>query len=313
MKLRLFLAAVFSATLLLTLRAELLIYEGFDPADSSADLQSGQFAGATSQGFAADSGWQVLGRDDFTAEFLGDGLSMQGLDSKGGAARIGVGGAGQGAVNVFRRSGVSVAPGGTIYGSFLFQNDQSESRFLTSLGIETGEELPDGEGNVGTAHQLTDNDSAMLLSLAPDSFARDEEGVPGRATQGIKVGKYATPGSKDMVQAEYELANGETYLVVWSVTNTAGGSGTGSQQQVVMWILSPDNLKAIRTAGEASESSVDSNSLVRLVSTKGLRAGLTDTDYINLMASIAGGHKRSSSVYDEIRIGTDLPSVLPAP
>lgn len=297
----------------LTLRAELLIYEGFDPAESNADLQAGQLAGATSKGFAAGSKWEVLGKEDFIAEFSSDGLSMQGLASKGGAVRIGVGGAGQGGGNVFRRSGTSVAPGSTIYGSFLFQNDQTESRYLTALGIETGEELPDEKGDIKPAHQVADNDTAMVLTLSPDSFARDEEGVPGRATQGIKVGKYPTPGSKDIAGAEHELSNGETYLVVWSVTNTAAGGAPASQQQVVMWILSQDNLNAIRAGGEASESAVDSNNLVRVVSSKGLQAGLTDSDYLNLLAGIAGGHKRSSSIYDEIRIGSEMPSVLPAP
>jgi hypothetical protein len=297
----------------LNLRAELLVYEGFDPADSSADIQAGQLAGATSKGFAADSKWEVLGSDDFLAEFTSDGLAMPGLASVGGAAKIGVGGAGQAMVNAFRKSGVSVAPGSTIYGSFLFQNDQAESRYLTFLGVDTGEELPGDKGNTREAHRLSDNDTAMVLCLSPDSFARDEEGVPGRSTQGIKVGKYPTFGSKDMAGADYELANGETYLVVWSVTNTAGSGAPASQQQVVMWILSADNLKAIRDAGEASEMAVDSNSLVRLVVPNGLRARLLDSDFINLSASLAGGHKRSMSTYDEIRIGSDMASVLPVP
>jgi hypothetical protein len=313
MKIPHLLSLAVAVSLPLTLRAELLVYEGFDPADSSADLQSGQLAGATSKGFAADSKWEVLGSDDFIAEFSSDGLAMPGLASVGGAARIGVGGAGQAMVNAFRKSGLSVAPGSTIYGSFLFQNDQSESRYLTFLGVDTGEELPGEKGNTREAHRLADNDTAMVLCLSPDSFARDEEGVPGRSTQGIKVGKYPTFGSKDMAGADYELANGETYLVVWSVTNTADGGSPASQQQVVMWILSADNLKAIRDAGEASETAVDSNNLVRMVAPGGLRARLLDSDFINLSASLAGGHKRSTSVYDEIRIGSDMASVLPAP
>jgi methylmalonyl-CoA mutase len=58
-----------------------------------------------------------------------------------------------------------------------------------------------------------------------------------------------------------------------------------------MWILSADNLKAIRAAGEATETAVDSNSLVRMVAPSGLRARLLDSDFLNLSASLAGGHK----------------------
>ena len=297
------------------LRAELLVYEGFDPADPAAVLAAGQLAGASSKGFAADSKWAVAGSDDYTADFTGDGLTMQGLAATGGAVNLGIGGSSKLAgVNLYRPSGVSVPAGGTFYGSFLFRNDQTESRYLTFLGVETGEDLPDDKGAVRGAHRVADNDVAMLFTISPDSFARDEEGVPGRATQGIKVGKYATHGSKDMAQAEQPLDNGETYLVVWRVANAAGPeNAAGGAQQAAMWILSEDNLQAIRAAGEPTEQALDANNVARLAVDKGLRARLLDSDFINLGATIGGGNKQSSSVYDEIRIGTDLASVLPAP
>lgn len=297
------------------LQAELLVYEGFDPADPGAGLGSGQLAGATSKGFAADSAWDVAGGDDYTAEFTTDGLAMDGLASTGGAVQIGVGGSSRsGGVNVFRQSGVSVPPGGTIFGSFLFQNNQAESRYLTSFKLETGEDLADEKGDLRGAHRIADNDAAALVAISPDSFARDEEGVPGRATQGIKVGKYASHGSKEMAQSEYDLPNGETFLVVWSIANTAGSeAAAGGGQQVVMWILSQDNLAALRGGGEATQEAVDANHLVRVVVDKGLRGRLLDTDFINLGATIAGGNKQSSSIYDELRVGTDMASVLPAP
>lgn len=298
-----------------SLRAELLVYEGFDPADPGLSLSSGQLAGATSRGFATGSFWEVAGNDDYNADFSSDGLSMEGLATVGGSVQVGVGGTSRtGAVNVYRGSGVSVPPGGTIYGSFLFQNNQVLSRYLTSLILETGEDLPDDKGNTRGAHRVADNDAAVLVAFSPDSFARDEEGEPGRATQGIKIAKYPAHGSKEMAQTDYDLPNGETFLVVWSIANTAGAeSAQGGGQQAVMWILSPDNLRAIRAAGEATQETVDNNHLVRVVVDKGLRGRLLDTDFINIAATIAGGAKPSSSVYDEIRIGTDVASVLPAP
>jgi hypothetical protein len=240
---------------------------------------------------------------------------MDGLATSGGAVRVGVGGSSKASgVNVYRQSGSSVPPGGTIYGSFLFQNNQAESRYLTSFGLETGEDLPDDKGASRGAHRVSDNDAAMLLAVSPDSFARDEEGVPGRATQGVKVGKYPSYGSKEMAQADYDLPNGETFLVVWSIANAAGSEAAqGGGQQVVMWILSQDNLNAVRAAGDATPEAVDANHLVRVVVDKGLRGRLLDTDFLNLGATIAGGSKQSSSMYDELRIGTDMASVLPAP
>lgn len=299
----------------LSLQAELLVYEGFDPSDPGFSLGSGQLAGATSKGFAADSKWEVTGNDDFTADFSSDGLTMEGLAATGGSMSVGVGGSSRtGGVNVYRRSGVSVPPGSTIYGSFLFQNNQVLSRYLTSLCLETGEDIPDDKGNSRGAHRVADNDGAVLVAFSPDSFARDEEGVPGRATQGIKVGKYATHGSKEMAQSDYDLPNAETFLVVWSIANTAGTEAAqGGGQQAVMWILSQANLQAIRAAGEATQEAVDGNNLVRVVVDKGLRGRLLDTDFVNIAATIAGGAKASSSIYDEIRIGTDMASVLPAP
>ncbi len=304
-----------AAALPFPLQAELLVYEGFDPSDPGLSLDSGQLAGATSKGFAADSTWEVAANDDYTAEFTSDGLTMEGLATSGGAVRVGVGGSSKtSGVNVYRPSGASAAPGSTIFGSFLFQNNQAESRYLTSFGLETGEDLPDDKGASRGAHRVADNDAAMLLAISPDSFARDEEGVPGRTTQGIKVGKYPSHGSKEMAQADYDLPNGETFLVVWSIANVAGSEAAqGGGQQVVMWILSPDNLKAIRAAGDATQEAVDANHLVRVVVDKGLRGRLLDTDFLNLGATIAGGSKQSSSIYDELRIGTDMVSVLPAP
>ena len=304
-----------AAALPFPLQAELLVYEGFDPSDPGLSLESGQLAGATSKGFAADSTWEVAANDDYTAEFTSDGLTMEGLATSGGAVRVGVGGSSKtSGVNVYRPSGASAAPGSTIFGSFLFQNNQAESRYLTSFGLETGEDLPDDKGASRGAHRVADNDAAMLLAISPDSFARDEEGVPGRTTQGIKVGKYPSYGSKEMAQADYDLPNGETFLVVWSIANVAGSEAAqGGGQQVVMWILSPDNLKAIRAAGDATQEAVDANHLVRVVVDKGLRGRLLDTDFLNLGATIAGGSKQSSSIYDELRIGTDMVSVLPAP
>ena len=304
-----------AAALPFPLQAELLVYEGFDPSDPGLSLDSGQLAGATSKGFDADSAWEVAANDDYTAEFTSDGLTMEGLATSGGAVRVGVGGSSKtSGVNVYRPSGASAPPGSTIFGSFLFQNNQAESRYLTSFGLETGEDLPDDKGASRGAHRVADNDAAMLLAISPDSFARDEEGVPGRATQGIKVGKYPSHGSKEMAQADYDLPNGETFLVVWSIANVAGSEAAqGGGQQVVMWILSPDNLKAIRAAGDATQEAVDANHLVRVVVDKGLRGRLLDTDFLNLGATIAGGSKQSSSIYDELRIGTDMASVLPAP
>ena len=309
------LSFLLAAALPFTLQAEVLVYEGFDPSDPGVSLDSGQLAGATSKGFVADSTWEVAGNDDYTAEFTADGLTMEGLASAGGAVRVGVGGSSKtSGVNVYRPSGASAAPGSTIFGSFLFQNNQAESRYLTSFGLETGEDLPDDKGTSRGAHRIADNDAAMLVAISPDSFARDEEGVPGRATQGIKVGKYPSHGSKEMAQAEYDLPNGETFLVVWSIANAAGSEAAqGGGQQVVMWILSQDNLNAIRAAGDATQEAVDANHLVRVVVDKGLRGRLLDTDFLNLGATIAGGSKQSSSVYDELRIGTDMASVLPAP
>ena len=295
-------------------RAELLVYEGFDPSDPGISLASGQLAGATSKGFAAESKWAATGNEDYSADFSSDGLAMDGLASKGGSVRVGLGGTSATAgVNVYRQSGVSVPPGSTIYGSFLFQNTQDLSRYLTSLCLETGEDLPDDKGNQRGAHRIADNDAATLVALSPDSFARDEEGVPGRTTQGIKVGKSAAHGSKEMAQADVELPNGETFLVVWSIANTAGTEAAqGGGQQVVMWILSADNMKAVRAAG-ATQEAVDGNNLVRVVVDKGVRGRLLDTDFLNIAATVAGGKKACSSIYDELRIGTDMPSVLPAP
>lgn len=304
--------ALFSVSL--PLRAELLVYEGFDPADPGQSLESGGLAGASSKGFAADSKWAVVGQDDYSAEFTSDGLNMEGLASTGGAVRVGVGGTSKTAgVNVYRQSGAEIPPGSTVFGSFLFQNNQAESRYLTFFGVETGEELPDDKGASRGLHSVFDNDAAMLFTISPDSFARDEEGVPGRTTQGVKVGKSASFGSKEMGQADYELPNGDTFLVVWSVTNTAGGQAPQGGQQVAMWVLSQDNLKAIRAAGEPSQESVDANNVVRVVVDKGMRARLANGDFLTLAATIAGGSKPGSSLYDEIRVGTDMASVLPAP
>jgi len=315
MKLRIIPALVLSAVASFPARAELLVYEGFDPADPGPGLQAGEIAGATSKGFAAGSKWGVVGNDDYTADFEGEGLKMDGLASTGGAVRLGVGGSSKlCGVNVSRQSGVSVPAGGTMFGSFLFQNNQTESRYLTFFGVETGEDLPDDKGSSFGAHRVADNSVAMLFTVSPDSFARDEEGVPGRATQGVKVWRSASHGSKEMSQSEYSLNNGETFLVVWSVANAAGTeNAAGGSQEVTMWILSQENLKAIRASGEPTAQSVDANNLVRVGVSKGLRARLLDTDFINLGATIAGGSKANSSTYDEIRIGTDMASVLPAP
>lgn len=299
----------------LTTHAEPLVYEGFDPSDPAAVLAAGQLAGATSKGFAADSKWAVTGSDDYTADFTGEGLSMQGLAATGGAVNLGVGGSSKlGGVNIYRQSGVSVPAGSTFYGSFLFRNNQTESRYLTFLGVETGEDLPDDKGATRGAHRVADNDAAMLFTVSPDSFARDEEGVPGRASQGIKIWRSAAHGSKEMAQAEQPLNNGETYLVVWRVANAAGTEhAAGGAQQATMWILSQDNLNAVRAAGEPTEQALDSNNVARIAVDKGLRARLLESDFINIGATIGGGNKQSSSVYDEIRIGADMASVLPAP
>lgn len=314
MKFRFVPVLILSAVANFSAHAELLVYEGFDPADPGPGLQAGAIAGATSKGFAADSKWGVAGNDDYTADFEGEGLKMDGLASTGGAVRLGVGGSSNlCGVNVSRQSGISVPAGSTVFGSFLFQNNQMESRYLTFFGVETGEDLPDDKGSSFGAHRVADNSVAMLFTVSPDSFARDEEGVPGRATQGIKVWKSASHGSKDMSQSDYSLNNAETFLVVWSVANTAGSENAPGGQEVTMWILSQDNLKAIRASGEPNAQSVDANNLVRVSVSKGVRARLLDTDFLNLGATIAGGSKSNSSIYDELRIGTDMASVLPAP
>lgn len=304
-----------AAFMMPTLHADLLVYEGFDPTDPSADLQAGQIAGATSKGFANGSKWEVAGSEDFTAVFTSDGLTMDGLASKGGSVQIGVGGSSRTAlVNVFRQSGVTVPEGSTLYGSFLFRNEQGESRYLTMFGIETGEESEGPEGTTRGAHLVADNDTAMLVAFLPDSFARDEEGVPGRATQGVKVGKYRSHGSKAIGGQEFDLSNGETYLVVWSIDGTAGsGSPSGRNQPVTMWVLSQADLNTIRDKGDLSEAALDNNCTVRVAVNDGLLARLTEGDFLSMVATIGGGVKASSSSYDEIRIGTDIPSILPAP
>lgn len=315
MKLSFLPTVVVSFSVALTTRSELLVYEGFDPSDPAAGLAAGQLAGATSKGFASDSKWAVTGNDDYTADFTGEGLSMQGLASTGGAVNLGVGGSSKLAgVNVYRQSGASAPAGSTFYGSFLFRNNQTESRYLTFLGVETGEDLPDDKGAMRGAHRVADNDMAMLFTVSPDSFARDEEGVPGRTSQGIKIWRSAAHGSKEMAQAEQPLSNGETYLVVWRVANAAGTEhAAGGAQQAAMWILSQDNLNAVRAAGEPTEQALDANNVARIAVDKGLRARLLESDFVNIGATIGGGNRQNSSVYDEIRIGTDMASVLPAP
>jgi hypothetical protein len=78
-----------------------------------------------------------------------------------------------------------------------------------------------------------------------------------------------------------------------------------------MWILSQDDLKTVRSKGEVTEAELDNNCSVRVAVTDGLRARLTENDFLSLVSTIGGGVKASSSVYDELRLGTDLPSVLP--
>jgi hypothetical protein len=315
MKTILFPSVAVALLLPLATRAELLVYEGFDPSDSSASLQAGEVAGATSKGFAEGSRWDVLGSEGFVAEFTSDGLSMEGLATAGGALSVGVGNTSSAsAVNVFRQSGVSVAPGSTIFGSFLFQNDSSESRYVTALMIETGADEPDDQGTSAGQHRVGDNSVAALVTFSPDSFARDEEGEPGRTTQGVKVGKYESHGSKAIAGSETALENGQPYLVVWSISPTAGGGSDAARtQQAILWVLTQENLAAVRAAGEVTEQTVDANHLVRVVVNDGLRGRLLDTDFLNIWAALAGGKRANSSLYDEIRIGTDIASVLPAP
>jgi hypothetical protein len=302
-----------AAALPLPLHAELLVYEGFDPSDPGMSLDSGQLAGASNKGFAADSAWQAVGTKDFSTRYLDDGLTMEGLASIGGAVQIGVGPSAESYANVFRKSGVTVAPGADFYGSFLFQTAPAPSRFVTFLGVESGEDLPGRSGAMAGPHLVGDVAAAVLFAVSPDSFARDEEIGPNRITQSIKVARSKEFQGKDEAGAEYEMMAGETYLVVWRVVGAAEVDVNAASQEVVMWILNKDNLSSIRAAGQIDDAAVDGNNIVRIVVNKSTRARLVDTDFLTIGAGMAGIKGTGESIYDELRIGTDMASVLPAP
>ncbi len=298
-------ASLFFLLTLPVLHAELLVSESFDRADTSDDALG--MAGATSKGFAADSTWDATGMGNHRVFYATEGLTFPGLATQGGNIRISVTGpADQQGINFFREVADGVSEGGSIYGSFLFRNTQSNGPYLAFLGIEAGEQSPIGE-EAPIPHRLADNDLPMLVTFSPDSFSREST-----VTQGLKVRRTASEGSLSMGRDEAPLQPDVTYLVVWKIFNSWEGGPPPSNQVTTMWILSEDDFAKLRSeSGGPSEDGLDQFHTARIIVDKGNWGRLLEGDFINLGTALADEKGTFSSEFDEIRIGTTLESVLP--
>lgn len=287
------------------LSANLFIYEGFD-AGVTADtpIIGGGLSGATSMGLSGVWGAVSAGNGVETAVFQPSGLSMANFLTVPGALRVGTSGSGTAGVNAFRQVSVGAANRSTLFGSFLFRTQSAGPQYVSVMGIETGA----GTNFAGTAitpHRLGDNDDPFRFNIGPDSY--NAEGY----SSGLKLRRWNSVGSMAAVGGVNGLSADTTYLAIWKVTNAYTADPRDQNQEGSVWILGESQYAA--GAGSLTESFLAANSLYTVSVTNGLAAGLLAGDYLNIAALAAGVAGSSQTIYDEIRIGSNLASVAPVP
>jgi hypothetical protein len=281
--------------------ASALIYEGFDAAAANGVPIAG-LAGASSAGLSGT--WNSVSAGTATATYQSSGLTFSGMPTQGGALLVSASTT-DGAVNAYRPVTVGVAAGSTLYGSFLFQTQAIGSQYVSVLGVETGA-TTNFANNPITPHRLGDNDDPFRFTINPDTFNGSSLG-----TNGVKVRRYNTNGSIANAAGSANLANGETYLAIFSLTNAYVGDGTAGlvAQTASVWILNNTQFQALDLTN-LSEGALDAGFVSKSSLNNGFQGGLTAGYYLNIAALAAGAAGTNATIYDELRMGSSLQAVV---
>ena len=178
----------------------------------------------------------------------------------------------------------NVAPGSTVYASFLFFHNESNNFANESeLGISTA----------------ANTNANKFRHEVVDRFGSDN---PDEANFGY--------GSSLVQSDSAVIALNTTYLVISKFENV-NGAGT---QDATFWVLDAADYDAIK-AGGITEAELDSNNVTRVVdSTTGVTLG--DTDFLTLEVTTNFGFNNRTR-FDELRLFTDLAdyqaTVIPEP
>jgi hypothetical protein len=304
--------AILAGSFGITVHGSLLVYEGFDPVGAVNGSTIASLSGATSIGFASESSWGAVGAGTFSATYQATGLSFgSNFQATGGALKMSIGNNSSNAVNAFRQSGVSVAGGSTLWGSFLFQHDSSKSRQVTFVGVESGAST-NFAGTAITQHRLGDNDDPFFMTFQPDSFNNTDASYV--SSQAVKVRRFGT-GSFASTGAINDpvVSSNATYLSVWKLTNAWDGIAPTSNQVATMWTLTLSQYDFILANGGMTEANLNTSSFSKVELTNGLQGRLLSSDFINLAALQGGATTAYNTTVDEIRMGTTLAAVTPIP
>jgi hypothetical protein len=171
---------------------------------------------------------------------------------------------------------------GTLYGSYLFKISSS------------------GDGNLAA---LTVNDTN-----ASDNNARFSAEADAK-TAGNKPGvRYAN----SEVPSTVALAAAETYLVISKFTNVGSALSDSNVGYATLWTLKSDQFQGFLDNGRR-ETWLDANSLsTATVSQNSGTWYFRQGNFIRMTCTYYGGDQEAAT-FDEIRYGTSLADVTPAP
>ena len=270
-----FLAPLIAASAATSSHAALLVYEGF--AGYSTGELNGQTASLSSQGLSgAWDGSAYTTRHQVTST----GLNFAGLATSGGALTIG---------NSTRLSGIAmshagVAPGGTLYSSYLVQRSVAAT---TESGILTRIHDSSATATGGYFSAFADGRAGAIAAVGYDTSFNPANSSPGSSP----------------------VSAGETFIVISSFTNV-GNSSAGNAS---LYVLSQPQYTNLLTLGLGSLSSLTvgmgADQAWVSASHNGVTFGGTfdSSDYLQLLSLQEGG------IIDEVRYGTALADVLPVP
>ena len=260
-------------------KAVLIMHEPFDYGGS--DIEDITGLGGSQTGFSPTEQWS---NDESDADYVAAGLSFGSLLTTGGKFNYTSSGGRQ---TISR--GIDINQTGQIWGSYLW-------RPITN----------DSGGNVNTI-------------MIHNSITGDENGSEFLAaglgwTAGDKGEVRLNGGNKGSAQAgSVSQTNGNTYLILYTITNLGGNAGTHSMTEWMLTVDQYENFKAggltdaeldAATLGSASTDVLQRSS----ISGVGLGAAMTDADFLMIFQ-----HDTTTAEYDEIRMSnTSLDEVTPA-
>lgn len=288
--------AVFALPILFAgaVRAELIVYEGFDYGASDGSI-AGQNGGI---GFGG--AWTVVQSQFATGgSYRADGLTFGSNFLTSGGTAVVYGG---GSYNEVQRTTdyrpLGVNQTGTIYGSFLF-NIQAD-------------------GTYNSAHEGI---NALLIGPTPnESLSAYDFGTNEFATNNSAARGPGTPGYPSYLSGTAPSLN-TTYLYLFKLTNVGGAGETTDA-----WVLTQDQYDNFKTAGSSPGELLETDLNAAVLGTGGMNVmergsfsgsgtgTFSTSDFLTLFGfSTQNPDHRLTSLMDEIRISNvSLSEVSPS-